>query len=227
MTIFSFAIKRCFRNLMNILFLCVLPVIVILMPHEQWLPLPLGFHLYGIILLFAAARLVSVMMDDRTKGILVRVGVAPITHLQYLWQNLLAYSLILIVQVGGVIIAGTLYGHDLVHPFLLFVVYSLFGMTAIGFSLAWFSLFRYKETAFAVLTGLIMLMSIAGGMLFPTNMMPELMQRLAMLLPTFWLAESITIVATQADTIELLLPFMVMLLFTAAFLVIGSKRRLT
>ncbi|MFD1412820.1 ABC transporter permease [Oceanobacillus jeddahense] len=226
MTVFFFAIKRCFRNMMNIIFLCVLPILVILMPDEEWLPLPLGFQMYGVLLLFAAGRIVSIIMDDRAKGIMTRVGISPITHLQYLWQNLLAYSLILIVQVGLVIIAGSLYGHDLINPFLLFVVYSLFAITAIGFSLAWFSLFRHKETAFAVLIGLIFLMAMAGGMLWPLDMMPEIMQRFAMLLPTYWLAESITIVTSQGDIPELFIPFAMLLLFTIAFLIIGSKRRI-
>ncbi|WP_040980374.1 ABC transporter permease [Oceanobacillus jeddahense] len=226
MTVFFFAIKRCFRNMMNILFLCILPVIVVLMPEEEWLPLPLGYQIYGVLLLFAAGRIVSIMMDDRAKGILTRVGISPITHLQYLWQNLLAYSLILIVQVGLVVVAGVLYGHDLMQPFLLFVVYSVFAITAIGFSLAWFSLFRHKETAFAVLIGLIFLMAMAGGMLWPVEIMPELMQRFAMLLPTYWLAESITIVANQEGISELVIPFAMMMLFTIAFLIIGSRRRI-
>ncbi|MBO0992645.1 ABC transporter permease [Bacillus sp. SD088] len=227
MTIFLFTIKRCFRNKMNIILLCVLPVIVILMPDEEWTLLPLGFQLYGVVLFFAAARLVSIIMDDRTKGVLMRIGVAPVTHLQYLWQNLLAYSLILIVQIILVIVGGLLYGHDLVHPLLLFVVYALFAMTAIGFSLAWFSLFRHKETAFVILMSFIMLMSMGGGMLWSLEMMPELMQRLAMLLPTYWLVESMTIVASQANKTELLVPLIILLLFTVTFLVIGSKRRLS
>ncbi|GAB2571716.1 ABC transporter permease [Gracilibacillus alcaliphilus] len=227
MTIFLFTIRRCFRNIMNIILLCVLPFIVILMPNEEWTLLPLGFQLYGVVLFFAAARITSIIMEDRTKGVLMRIGVAPVTHLQYLWQNLLAYSLILIVQIVVVIAGGILYGHDLINPFLLLVVYVLFALTAIGFSLAWFSLFRHKETAFVVLMSSIMLMTMAGGMIWSVELMPELLQRLAMLFPTYWLAESLIIVATQADPTELAVPFVVLLLFTAAFLVIGSKRRLS
>ncbi|WP_130860671.1 ABC transporter permease [Gracilibacillus phocaeensis] len=227
MTIFFFAIKRCFRDIMNIVLLCVLPIIVILMPDGKWTLLPIGFQLYGTVLFFAAAKLVSIIMEDRIKGILVRIGVSPVTHFQYLWQNLLAYSLVLVIQVVIVMVGGLLYGHDLVQPFLLFVIYTLFAITAIGFSLAWFSLFRQKETAFVILVGLIMLMSMASGMMWPIDLMPEFMQRLVMLLPTYWLVKSLQIVASQADVVELVVPLVMLLMFTVAFLVIGSKRRLS
>ncbi|WP_066189872.1 ABC transporter permease [Gracilibacillus timonensis] len=227
MTIFLFAIKRCFRDIMNIVLLCVLPIIVIWMPDAEWTPLPLGFQLYGAVLFFAAAKLVSIMMEDRMKGVLMRIGVAPVTHFQYLWQNLLAYTLILMVQIILVMIGGLLYGYDLVDPLFLFLVYLLFAITSISFSLAWFMLFRHKETALVILMSLIMLMSMAGGMLWPIDLMPEFMQRLVMLLPTYWLIESLTIVTTQADKTELFIPLVMLLMFTMAFLVVGSRRRLS
>lgn len=226
MTIFFFAVKRSFRNLTNIVLLCVLPVLVILLPSEMWVTLPLGFQYYGMFLLFAASKLVSIMLEDRTTGTLTRIGVAPVTHLQYLWQNLVAFSLLLIIQSAVVVSGGVAYGHDLVAPFLLFVVYAVFSMTSIGFSLAWYSLFRHKETAFSILIGLVLLISMLGGMFWSVENMPEFMQRAAMFLPTYWLAEAMHIVTSEAEVTELGIPLVMLLLFTAGFLLVGSRRRI-
>lgn len=226
MTIFFFAVKRSFRNLTNVVLVFALPLLVIFLPSDAWYALPVGFQIYGTFLLIAASKLVSIMMEDRTTGILTRIGVAPVSHLQYLFQNLLAYSLLLIIQCAVVIICGIIYGHDLVNPLLLFVVYSIFVLTAIGFSLCWYSLFRHKETALSILFGLIMLLSMAGGMFWPVQIMPDFMQRVVMFLPTYWLVEAMRVV-TEGDTVTALsIPLAMLLLFTVAFLLVGSRRRI-
>src|SRR5690554_3629399 len=122
MTIFYFVFKRFFRKLSNIIFLSVLPLGALFLPMGEWFPLPMGFQYYGLILLFIAARLSGIVMEDRTNRSLLRIGVAPVTHFQYLLQNLLAYSLILTVLNLVVVILGVfVHGENLISPSLLFI----------------------------------------------------------------------------------------------------------
>jgi len=187
MTIFNFVFKRYFRKSSNILFLCLLPIASVFLPVGEWLPLPLGFQYYGVLLLFIATKLASIIMEDRANKTLLRIEAAPITHFQYLWQNLLAYSLILMGLNLVVIVAGVfVHGNILMHPILFFIIYTVFSMTAIGFSLAWYSLFHNKEAAFSVLSGVIMLMAMLSGVMWPIEAMPIILQRFARLLPTYW-----------------------------------------
>ncbi|MBP1969085.1 ABC-2 type transport system permease protein [Virgibacillus natechei] len=227
MTIFAFALKRSFRKLINIVLLGGLPIIFVFLPDNGVYTLPIGYQFYGILLLFTSAKLVSMMLDDRVSGALLRIGASPVTHLQYLWQNLLAYSLLLILQSGAMIIGGMLYGHTLHEPGLLFLLYAVFSLTAISFSLAWFALFRHKETAFSILFGLIILISMAGGLFWPIDLMPDIMQKLVMVLPTYWLAEAQFILVGSGDLSDLFIPIGFLLLFTVIFLLGGSKRRIS
>lgn len=226
MTIFTFSLKRSVRSLLNLLLLGATPLFIIFLADEQWFMLPMGYQLYGVILLFIASKLVSIMLEDRTTGVLQRIGVSPITHFQYLWQNLLAFSVLLVAQCAVVVLGGVLYGLELPVPILLFTVYSLFAMTAISLSLAWFSLFRHKETAFSVFIFITLLVAMIGGLFWPVEVMPPFLQRLAMFFPTYWLAESLQIIQTGENMINLWLPLTLLLLFSSIFLVIGSKRRL-
>ena len=114
MTIFRFALKRSFRNPFNILLLCVLPVGVVFLPVVPGSTLPLGFHLYGQVIMFAAFLMVRSTVEDRLSGVLTRIAVAPVSYFRYLWETLLAYGLLLVAQNAVVVGLGVvLYGESL------------------------------------------------------------------------------------------------------------------
>jgi ABC-2 type transport system permease protein len=68
-----------------------------------------------------------------------------------------------------------------------------------------------------------MLMAMMGGLFWPVAVMPDFMQRIAMLLPTYWLVKSTEIITTATASIELIVPLTVLFLFTVAFLLVGSR----
>ena len=80
-----------------------MPIILVFLPDLEWPPIPMGFQYYGVLLLFIAARLTAIIIEDRTRKTTLRISVAPITHFQYLWQNLLAYS-VLLIGVNGLVL---------------------------------------------------------------------------------------------------------------------------
>ncbi|RXZ76667.1 ABC transporter permease [Paenibacillaceae bacterium] len=227
MTLFAFALIRSVRSVANLILLAVFPLAVIFLPKAEWDIFPKGYQYYGMLLLFSASKLVHLIMEDRKKKILTRIGAAPVTHFQYLLQNLLAFSLLLIVQCavvtgGGLLVHGSLLG----NPLQLFLVFSCFSLTAISFSLAWCSLFRHPESSMAVMFGFIMIMAMLGGTFVPLAFMPEFLQRIAMFVPTYWLTTGMEMAAANALFSELLTPLSVMLLFSILFVLIGSRRKL-
>lgn len=227
MTIFYFVLKRYFRYFSNIVFLCILPIGFVFLPTYEGLSLPIGFQYYGILLMFISSRLAGILMEDRTNKILLRVGVSPITHFQYLCQNLLAYSLLLVVLNGIVVVLGTLvHGNQLNHPIMLWMTYSVFSMTVIGFSFAWYSFFRNKEASFSLLGGVLVILSMLGGILWPVEIMPIAMQRFAMLLPTYWLVEAQQFVISGANGIDFFISLIVLMMFSVVFILLGSRKRI-
>ena len=98
MTIFRFTLKRALRNPVNILLLAVLPAGIVFVPVVPGSTLPLGFHLYGQVIMFAAFLMVRSTVEDRLSGTLTRIAVAPVSYFRYLGETLLAYGLLLVLQ---------------------------------------------------------------------------------------------------------------------------------
>ncbi|WP_413377142.1 ABC transporter permease [Alkalihalobacillus sp. 1P02AB] len=227
MTIFQYALKRSFSNKTNMLFLMLAPVVCIFLPAaEHWPLFPFGYQYFGILIMFISMRLTSIILEDRTRGVVKRLAVAPITHFQYLSQNLLAYFIIMVIQSFIVVYGGLLYGQELYQPFLLFGLFLSFSLTALAFALAWISFFRSKETSFLIFISLISLLALMGGLLIPIEMMPDVLVKLAVLFPTYWLMEGLNWIVLGENLSDFLLVNGMLLLYAVIFLILGSIRRI-
>jgi ABC-2 type transport system permease protein len=227
MTILRFALTRSFRNPLNILLLCVLPVGLVFVPVVPGSKLPLGFHLYGQVIMFAAFLMVRTTVEDRLSGVLARIAAAPVSYFRYLWETLLAYGLLLVAQNAVVVGLGVArYGGGLGAPVLQFAAFSAFSLASIAFSLAGFSLFGRREIAYASISTAITLLSMFGGFYAPVEMMPAAMQKAAMVTPPYWLINALTTLQRGGPPGRYVLSVAIMLLFAMAFLVVGSRRRM-
>ena len=227
MTILRFALKRSFRSPFNILLLCALPVGVIFIPPLEGTTLPLGVHFYGQVIMFAAFLMVRSVVDDRSSGVLVRIGVAPLSYFRYLSETLLAYGMLLVLQNVVVVALGrALYGDIFGSPFLQLIAFACFSLTSIALCLAGFSLFGRRDTAYGSLSTFIILLSLIGGFYWPVEMMPEFLQKVALFLPPYWLVRALTGLRNGDPPAQFALSVVIMVLFTMAFLVVGSRRRM-
>lgn len=227
MTIFYYTLKRSFGNLTNLIFLTLAPAACIFFPAgEGWPFLPYGYQYFGIFILFAAIRLTTIILEDRAKGVIKRLAVAPVSYLRYLVQHLLAYAVILIMQCIVVVVGGVLWGQELHQPFMLLTLYISFSITSLALALAWISIYRNKDSSFLVYMSLIFIIVVLGGVMFPLELFPDVLKRLAVLLPTFWLSEGINWIAYGERISEFVLIHGVLWLYTLIFLVIGSTRKM-
>lgn len=227
MTVFRFAIRRSFGNKTNVVFLLLLPLVCVFFPQgEEWPYLPYGYQYFGIVLLFAGIRLTSILLEDRAKGVVKRLAVAPIRYSLYLSQHLLGYSVLLVMQCLIIVAGGVLVGHELYRPLWLLVLYISFGFTAIAIALAWISFCRSKDTAFLVYMSFLFLFVILGGLIIPLDIFPEPLKRIAVLFPTYWLAEGQHRVVFGADVLDFVRIHAVLWLYTVIFLIIGSIKKI-
>ncbi len=225
MTIFYFALRRSFSNTTNLIFLTLFPVVCIFLPAgETWPPLPYGYQYYGIIILFAGIRLAAIMQEDRESGVMKRLAVAPISHYRYLSQNLLAFAIVLILQCVIVVYGGMLYGQALVQPHALLALFISFSVLSVAAALAWISFFRGKEVSFLVYMSLIFLVVILGGLLVPVEIFPDLLRRVAVIFPTYWLAEGKKWVVFGERLADFWVINGVLWLYAIIFVIIGSTR---
>lgn len=227
MTIFSFVFKRTLKGKIDILMLFLLPVMTVFISAETWMPIPLGFQLYGILVMIMSSKICRTMMIDREKKVVLRISAAPITHLRYLGENLLAYSMILSFVNFIVVGLGVFrYGVGIISPFKMLMLLSAFSAASIGLSIAWYALFQHAETAYSILGGIQIAIAMLGGMLWPFEIMPVFIQKSIRLLPTYWYALGMRQIAYKDYQGNLLLTIGILFLFSAVYILIGSRKRL-
>ena len=74
--------------------------------------------------------------------------------------------------------------------------------------------------------GLITLLSLLGGFYAPVEIMPEVLQKAAMIAPPYWLIRALSVIQRGDAPARFVLSLAIMLLFAMAFLVVGSRRRM-
>ena len=179
-----------------------------------------------IQVLFIGIRLATIILEDREKGVVKRLAVAPISHFRYLSQNQLAYSVILIAQCAIVVYGGVLFGQELYQPSSLFFLFVSFSFASLAIALAWISIFRKKDISFLIYMSLIFLIVVLGGLMIPIELFPDLLKRIAVIFPTYWLAEGLNWIVYGEEMLDFLLINGVLWLYTIVFMIIGSIRKI-
>jgi len=227
MTIFYYTVIRVLRNKQTFFVITLIPLIMIFIPMLWREKSLLGPTLYGVVILYGSFSLAKSIMTDRVNGTVIRIFSAPVKTSKYLAQTLLAYSILLTFQISLIIIVGKLlYNWDFILALQLFLCYTVFATTSIGFSLAWNSLFRSKIMSDAVFSVVISLMSILGGIFIPINLLPDFFKRLGMIFPTYWLSNALISINENKDLQNYLLSIWILILFAVLYTIFGSKRRL-
>jgi ABC-2 type transport system permease protein len=228
MTIFRFAIKRSFRRIPTLIALCVVPALMIFV-GPLWAGTDAdGPTVYGIVVLYTAYLIVRTVMTDRVGGTIVRIYSAPVTPLGYLSENLLAAMVLVSAQIVIMIAAGTLlYRWSLMSALTLWVCYTVFGACAVGFSLAWVSLFRSRDLSDAVFSIVVSFMTILGGIFMPLAILPGVFEKIGMLFPVYWFTNAVMRVQGNAEAqYGYWVSLAVLAIYTGVFLVFGGTRRL-
>ena len=231
LTIFRFAIIKGLRNRATLIFNCVLPIVLIFI-RPMWEGGIVGGTLtsFGLLLMtiWGGAFLMSQgILNDRTSGSIVRILSAPVTTLNYLTQNLLAYMVPLTLQIALVSTLGMiLYDWSIQFALALFACYTIFTISAIALSFAWNCLFKSKETSFSSFSALITFGIFLSGGLIPVEMFPGPLQYAGAIFPAYWAIRGIRAFTDYGFGYGYITSLAAMLLIAAICLLYGGKRRI-
>lgn len=87
-------------------------------------------------------------------------------------------------------------------------------------------IFRNKEISMLIFMSIISIIALIGGVLIPIELLPELLQKIAIILPTFWLAWGIDWIVFGGELKEFLLVNGMLILYMFLFLITGSAKKL-
>ena len=225
MNLYLFAIREDIRQPLNILLILLIPFSLLFIPANAD-GFPMGINLYGLVLVYSTFLLTRPVVEDRMKGIVVRIAASPMGTFRYLSNHLLAYLTLITVQIVLFLIGSlVMYGDAVFDRLSIFALYFSFSIMCIAFSLAWNSLFRTFNLSFGVFSGVASIMCLASGISIPLFLLPRSLIGYIMFLPTYWLPHGLLAIY-EGDSAGMLVAHAVLLFYAVIFLLVGSKRRL-
>ena len=232
MTIFRYALLKGLRSPLTLVVNCILPLVVIFVPPFWELGGFLGdryagFGILAMVIWSGAFLMAQGILNDRETGTIVRILAGPVSMLNYLVQNLLAFMVPLTVQLALISVIGMiLHGWGLTLALGLFFCYTVFTIASVAMSFAWNCLFKRKETSFTTFSAVLTFGIFLSGALIPLSLFPDVVQYAGMIFPAYWAVRGIEILLETGMTGEYWVSIAAMALFTMAFLLYGGKRRM-
>ncbi len=224
MTIFLLSLRSNLQQKISLLLLVGFPLVLLFIPSMNG-SLPMGMSLYGLLNLYSAFLMTRPVMEDRMRKVVVRIAASPVSHATYLCSHLGAAMVLLASQATLFVVACAFrFGLGLTNYLLLWLLYLAYSVMVLSLSLAWNTMFRSYTTSFALFSGVGSIMCLVSGLSFPLHLLPQSVQRLVRILPTYWLAHALVALYEQNGA-GILLAAVVLLVFAGIFFLLGSKRR--
>ncbi len=194
--------------------------------------IPLGFQQTspGIGVMFAMFFVTfggASILLEREQGTLRRLLTMPVTKFQILAGKVLGVFVAGVIQFAILVLAGQfLFGVDWgEQPLALSVMILAFVFCTTSFSILIASVVRTYAQVDAMATLIILPLSALGGAMWPIEIVPQWMQRVALFTPTGWAMQGFHDIITRGLGLQdILLEAGVLLAFGAAFLAIGVWR---
>jgi len=227
MVILKFALIRSFRNPIALLASFILPVVLMLFT-DLWVEgsgmfARRGYYLIAMVMMFGAFPLTRGMVRERREKTIIRIMSTPTTTFDYLSQNLIACMVPLLMQIAIVCTMGMVM-HDWTTEFTLWIglLYVVFAATSVVFCFAWNCLFKNVEAGYTVLAAFLTFATFILTM--PLSLFPDIVRNAFMIFPTYWIASGLDELIAYGATIQFGIALAIMGVFSAIFLLYGSKR---
>jgi len=141
-----------------------------------------------MMLLFSVAGIGGSLLDEKQEGMLKKLLCSPMHSNHILFGKMVFANIISIIQlIVMFIFAWLVFGLDIIHHFpslaLMFLA-TAYACSSFGIVLASFAKSRQQVQGFSTI--IVMVMSAIGGSMIPIFIMPELMQKIAVVSVNYW-----------------------------------------
>ena len=185
------------------------------------------FGLFWIVQILALS-----IITERASGAYGRILVAPVSFPSYLLGKSVPYLVVNLVQAALMFGIGMWVlpllgapGLEIANPGATVLVTLAISTCAIAFGLFMASLTRSAFLVGSVSAVVLVIMTALGGIMVPTFIMPELMQRMSLLVPHGWALEAYLDVIVRGRPVVDVLPHVGVLLgFACAFFAFAVLR---
>ncbi|MBN2206026.1 MAG: ABC transporter permease [Candidatus Aminicenantes bacterium] len=194
----------------------------------QWMENGFKLSVPSITVIFVMISILGMMQslaEERAAGLLRRVGSLPVTNAMFLGGKLAATFLLGWAQFVVLIVFGEAFGVGLGGaPLAAAAVAAAYALAVTALALALSSVARTPGQASAVATAAWVVLTMLGGGWWPLIVVPPWMRTLGHISPVAWCLDALNaLIIGRGSGTDVLLPAGALVLFAAAFFVIGVK----
>ncbi|WP_432362871.1 ABC transporter permease [Sporosarcina sp. UB5] len=189
----------------------------------------ISYNSAGFAIMFVMMMMLSmtgVLMEAKQTGIWSRLFVSPATRFEVLAGYFLSFFLVGWIQfLLLIVLSSALFGVKWGNPFGLLALITSLLLCVVGLGIAIAGFVKTAEQQNAIGTLVIISTCMLGGVYWPLNIVPEIMQKIANFVPQTWAMEGFTSLISDGGGIgNVIMPSLMLLGFAVLFLSVGLSR---
>jgi ABC-2 type transport system permease protein len=188
--------------------------------------LALGFLIQ--FMMYNAVIATGIILEDKQKGTFYRTLCSPMSFKHYMFENLSAFFLTMLIQVCFILLSiKFLFKQYLgTNIFVLFAVFIVFSLMCVALGLFITSLFKKAFQAYLFIAIFTTPIIMLGGCYWEFSMMSDTMNKIGLFIPTSWVMKSVdSLLAGNWTVGQIATNCSVLMLFTVIFLSLGLARK--
>lgn len=176
-----------------------------------------------MFMLFSAVNFSELILKEKENRTYFRLLSTPIDGRKYILSNVAVNMVIMMIQIIVTVLFMTNVFHIAPHmPLIVMIgVLMIFGLIAIGLSLAIVSFAKNSTSANAMQNIIITPTCLLAGCFFPFDIMPASVQKIAEFLPQRWLLDTIMKLQQGTKFADLYLNILILFAFAISFFLIA------
>ena len=184
------------------------------------------FGIYMMFLMLTTFIIAFQILDEKRLGTFGRIGMSPVHPKSYTFANIVANLAVIMVQIGGVMLALKLIlGTEFfANPLIIYFILVFFALCGISLGVLLVAFSKNASTAGPLMAMIISPSCMLAGCLWPIEFMPEFMRRIAYITPQRWTLDAISIIQKNSNFVEIFPNLIVVLCFTILFFLIAVYR---
>jgi len=204
------------------------PIILIFLMVDVWTyTLASGVGMLAMLMMYSLNTSAGIILEDRIDGSVIRIATSPVSTLSYITQNLFAVILPTFFQIFLLSVVGYFrYNWSAELTFGLTLSFLIFAVANTAFAFTWNMFFKSKEGSKWTFLVVIVLIGFFGGLIIPTEFLPNILQHIGAIMHPYWLIRSITSLETQGLTMTFWLYQLALTFFATGYLIIGGTRKM-
>jgi ABC-2 type transport system permease protein len=180
--------------------------------------------LTAIFVMISVLGLMQSLAEERSAGLLRRVGTMPVTNARFLGGKLAAAFLLGWAQFVALIVFGEALGVGQGSAPLAAAVAAAYALAVTALALALSAVARTPGQASAVATTAWIVLTMLGGAWWPLVFVPPWMRTLGHLSPVAWCLDALNaLILGRGSAPDVLLPSAVLVLFAAVLFLVGVR----